>query len=211
MKKMLVVLALTLLLALVLAVPALAGAPYEGPYYPPDGVYVFAYGGAWETIADGAPVIIGVDEYGNPSGWNAPDTPIPRGSRISLAMGWIGFTRGLVTSTPQYLLNSVEFDGHDEFVTVAQGKLLWTPVYQPVLNPTPPPPTPFNENIGAKLYERDWYAFLGANLAPGRHSGQMLQVQPHITTDLMWSFDGQHAPVMYPPTPYTFDFSFIVQ
>jgi hypothetical protein len=182
MRKLTMLVGLTLLLALVLAVPAFGFATT-----PPDGVYLWPYdGGSWGTVVDGQMTEV----------WNPPGTPIPAGTDVYIGSGWITYTKGLARNLPSYMLYKVAptGDAAHPLVTYAQGKTYWSVPYQDPEAMAAYPP--FNPRIGAKQWTRDWWCPLPAT--DGSHELSLWENFTHTSTDLCGGyFEGQHHPVMF--------------
>lgn len=182
MRKIAIVSALAVLLALAVAAPALGFATT-----PPDGAYIWPFdGGSWGTVVDGQQTDV----------WNPPGTPIPAGTDVYIGSGWITYTRGLARTLPQYLFYMVAptADPKSPLVTYRQGKAYWSVPYQdPAATDLYPP---FNPRLGAKMYVRDWWCPLPGGA--GDYELTLFEKFTHTTTDLCGGyFEGQFHPVMY--------------
>lgn len=192
MKRMTLVVALAMVLALVVAAPAFGFA-----VTPDDGAYVFPYDGSWTGVVDGEMVTL-----------NDPGTPIPAGTSVWISSGWITYTRGRAQTIPQYLLYKLSINGDPVVPTFAAGKLIWSKVYAESLYDVYPP---FNPRIGAKMFTRDWWVPLGV-LDEGTYAGVLTEKYTHTTTDLMGGYyDGQFHPFMIGAGTTDYPFSFIVE
>lgn len=195
MKRILIVMALTLLVALALAGPAVAG---DTPQF---GIYFWPFdGGSWAQYEPGG------DPYN--LDWQAPGTPMPAGQDLFVVGSWVGYTRGLIRNIPSTLLYRVDLDGATT-MTYAEGKQYWTSMYVFESEDN----LSFNGKIGAKMYTRDFWGAFGTTTS-GSHDGILYQKFTHATTDLMyqgWEDVAQWHPYMFRAGVTEFPFSYVVQ
>ena len=192
MKRITLVVALAMVLALVFAAPAFGWA-----VTPEDGAYLFPFDNTWYDVAGGDIVAI----------YDA-SVPIPAGTSVWVTSGWITYTRGLAQSIPQCLFYKLSIGGEPVVPTFAAGKLIWSKVYAEDLSDIYPA---FNPRIGAKMFARDWWAPLGVPDA-GACSGVLTEKFAHTTTDLSGRLLRRPVPPVHDQEPgiTDYEFSFII-
>jgi len=200
-KKPLLLFVLTLvLLALALVLPAVASAGGINFYIPtargssdPDAPDAYN-----DRIRDGFydDGIIIWGGYGR-----LPSASPSVGDQVFLRCGWAGYGKGRIQTAPNYMIISMEVwkqtggahEGDPDLtITPEQAKAYWG---QAMVKE--PDGSPFNPNIGAKLYVIYWDVEL-TPLAAGDYTVHFTFDFKHPTTDLGWypEFfpDGQHKP-----------------
>lgn len=205
MKRITLAVALVLLLALAAVGPAMASPPTPPVY--PDGTYVFVDGG-WFVMQGGVMgVFNGWMDLDGDEVYETPPPPIPNNSDIYITIGWIAYSRGLCETAPLALRNRVTVNGEWVVNDRATDRASWWPVYQMDFSADYPP---FNPKLGAKGYEIDWLYHYGVT-DTGTYDCVFYQSSTRKMNDLTggW-FDGQHAPVLIPPTDWVFPFTFVV-
>jgi len=167
--------ALAMVLATVLVVPAVAMAVEPVPLEPPTPPATI------QTITAHVPLVV-------PGGWIA-------GNR-GLAMKGPQFTQFYftITSVSGPTIGSVAAR-----CTPSQSKLYWLPG---VVHATPEMAgfdlTPFNSHIGAKPYSKEWAYPIPDGLAAGDYSFVGGFIQTRSAIDLLLWFEGQRSPYRIP-------------
>lgn len=192
MKRITLLVALAMVLALAFAAPAFGWA-----VTPEDGAYLSPFENTWYDVTDGD--IVAIYDL---------SVPIQAGTSVWGTSGWITYTRGLARSIPQCIFYKLSIDGDAVVPTFAAGKLIWSRVYAEDLRDVYPA---FNPRIGAKMFARDWWAPLGVPDA-GPYEGVLTEKFAHTTTDLSGGYyDGQFHPFMWKHGITEYEFSFIVE
>jgi hypothetical protein len=203
-KKMLFILGIAVLLAVVLAAPALAYQPTMGlspgnAYVVPSAVW-FGADDWWEVDAGGNYI----------DHWGGTDA-IPAGYDVWIVFGWITPIRGQAVTTPSAYLTAVTVKDEQNRIVLrvpsTEAKGLWSVVY----------------NAGAVAafnkaetpgWERDWYVKL-PELAAGTYTGTDVQTYTRIITDSSfvggeWLKHAQQRPLKVFPAIVTDPFSFTI-
>jgi hypothetical protein len=201
---------LSIILAFVLLLPLLAAAPALGDAVTPEpGAYVFPMSGEWTEVTPTGALIYHawtpVDPDDPEGEWLPPD-PIPSDLVIWMAFSWYAPGKGLVQTLPlglHYRLDvmPIEFVGDDvvegdvvfSVPTYAAGAAFWSRLYMPPQDVL----EPFNPNIGAKIYARDWWAKVGY-LEPDVYGVRTFEKITHSVADLSRypEIPDQHTPIL---------------
>jgi hypothetical protein len=156
----------------------------------------------------------------DPEGEWLPPAPIPSDLDIWMAFSWYAPGKGLVQTLPlglRYKLDvmPIEFVGDDvvegdvvfSVPTYAAGAACWSRLYMP----PPDGLEPFNPNIGAAIYARDWWAKVG-HLEPDLYGVRTFEKVTHSVADLSRYPDipEQHTPVVLKRGVNTWEAAFMV-
>jgi hypothetical protein len=196
--------ALALLLALVVAAPALA---WQAPMPPePGNAYVvpsdqwFGDNYWWEMLPNGD----FKDHWGNVDA-------IPADYDVWITFGWASPIRGTIQNIPFTLLHAFTIsDANGEVVwsmSAAVARSYWSILYNMGKLPA------FNK-ASATYWARDWFVELPP-LAAGSYSGSTVQTWTRIVTDSSfmgetWSKHAQQRPLHLTPGTHTDSFAFTV-
>jgi|BarGraNGADG00212_2_1021979.scaffolds.fasta_scaffold10555_3 hypothetical protein len=188
MKRITLIVALVLLLALAVVGPAMAGAPLPAqPQLPMHtAILWYPYDGFWFEFPDGT--------FASEIDHLAGD-PIPADYNLVVGSGWVTLTLGRANSVPYYLQYRVKVDG-DVKTTFAQSKAFWTGAFTNGPDPLFPP---FNAKIGALPWVN--YLFMPLKTpAPGTYALDVTERLSHTTTDMIAPIEGTaRHPIMYKP------------
>jgi hypothetical protein len=180
MKRILLLVACTLLLLFALAPPALADADYY---------FVYVYDGSVFAVDETAHTVQDVGA-------------IPPGSSVVCGYSWVGINRGLATTFPQAALMRLTVTGPggtivgqcDETNCAAfwGGTYLWNDWYAD--------PTwwafPYNPKVAAGPWARDWVVPCG-NLPTGDYTIAYSDKFVRAMADPMWERPGTYPPVYH--------------
>jgi hypothetical protein len=205
MKRFLLVLVLSIACLAVLAVPAVASAPWAPDFrLEANTAYVFAYAdGSWFEVTDvAAGTFVGhwveYDEYGN---FVAPADPIPADLDIVMQESWKGWTFGLMKKLPtafeiQLSIPEAGVDVSYEEARAFWGvaPYLWDEYWVNALGTFPA----FNEHMGAGIYATRWLMPLG-KLEPGTYTVYYDERWVKTWTNMDQFYDDFGEPINHSP------------
>jgi hypothetical protein len=180
MRKLLFLLACTLLLLLAFAAPALADADYY---------FAFVYDGSVYAVDETAHTVLPVDT-------------IPPGSSVVCGFSWVAVNRGLASTFPRAALVRLTVTGPDGTIVgqcdETDCAVFWGGTY--LYNDWYADPTmwvfPYNPKVAAGPWGRDWLVPCG-RLPAGEYTIAYSDKFIRAVADPMWGQPGTYPPVYH--------------
>ncbi len=135
---------------------------------------------------------------------------VPAGAPLVVPAGWVAGSRGLAMRGPQvtqfFLIITKHAEAGEEplmlEVTAADSSKYWLPGVTPATSELVGfDLMPFNSMIGAKPYSKEWAYPIPEGLPAGEYTFESGFVQTRQAIDLLWYFDGQRSPLIFPASP----------